>query len=104
MTVMDILLAADDQAVDGVLYGGDAAGRAKANTVFSAITQAGGLCPGRAPTTPISMASCPRDRPDARRSFLPKHPVDPWPCPHGNHPAAGHGRLTRGNRSVSRAR
>ena len=43
MTVMDILLAADDQAVDGVLYGGDATRRAKGNTVVSAINQAGGL-------------------------------------------------------------
>jgi hypothetical protein len=43
MTVMDILLAADDQAVDGVLYGGDATRRAKANTVVRAINQADGL-------------------------------------------------------------
>jgi subtilisin-like proprotein convertase family protein len=42
MTVIDILLAADDQAVDGVLDGGGATRRAKANTVFSAINQAGG--------------------------------------------------------------
>jgi hypothetical protein len=43
MTVMDILLAADDQAVNGVLYGGDATKRTKANNVFSAINQAGGI-------------------------------------------------------------
>jgi hypothetical protein len=43
MTVMGILLAADAQAVDGVLYGGDTTKRTKANTVFSAINEAGGL-------------------------------------------------------------
>ena len=43
MTVMDLLLAADAQAVNGVLYGGDATLRNKANNVFSAINQAGGL-------------------------------------------------------------
>jgi hypothetical protein len=42
MTVMDILLAADSQAVNGVLYNGDAVKRNKANNVFSAINQAGG--------------------------------------------------------------
>jgi hypothetical protein len=43
MTVMDLLLAADSQAVNGLLYNGDAAKRDKANTVFSALNQAGGL-------------------------------------------------------------
>jgi hypothetical protein len=43
MTVMDVLMAADAQAVDGVLYNGDTAKRNKANTVFSAVNQAGGL-------------------------------------------------------------
>jgi hypothetical protein len=43
MTVMDLLLAADAQAVDGVLYNGNTAKRNKANAVFSAINQAGGL-------------------------------------------------------------
>jgi hypothetical protein len=42
MTVMDILLAVDSQAVNGVLYNGDVAKRTKANNVFSAINQAGG--------------------------------------------------------------
>jgi parallel beta-helix repeat protein len=43
MTVMDLLLAADAQAANGVLYGGNATLRNKANNVFSAINQAGGL-------------------------------------------------------------
>ena len=43
MTVMDILLAADAQAVNGVLYNGDATRRNQANNVFSAINQAGGI-------------------------------------------------------------
>jgi hypothetical protein len=42
MTVMDILLAADSQAVNGVLYNGDTVKRNKANNVFSTINQAGG--------------------------------------------------------------
>jgi hypothetical protein len=42
MTVMDVLLAADAQAVNGVLYNGDKTKRDKANAVFSAINQAGG--------------------------------------------------------------
>src|SRR5207248_2054855 len=41
MTVMDLLLAADAQAVNGVLYNGDKTRRDKANNVFSAINQAG---------------------------------------------------------------
>src|SRR5262249_16691842 len=43
MTVMDILLAADSRAVNGVLYNGDAAKRNQANNVFNAINEAGGL-------------------------------------------------------------
>jgi hypothetical protein len=43
MTVMDVLLAADAQDVNGVLYNGDTVKRNKANAVFSAINQAGGL-------------------------------------------------------------
>jgi hypothetical protein len=43
MTVIDVLLAADAQAVNGALYNGDTAKRNKANAVFSAINQAGGL-------------------------------------------------------------
>ena len=43
MTVLDILLAADAQAVNGILYSGDATKRDKANNVFSAINQAGSL-------------------------------------------------------------
>jgi uncharacterized delta-60 repeat protein len=43
MTVMDVLLAADAQAVNGVLYGGSTTKRSHANDVFSAINQAGGL-------------------------------------------------------------
>ena len=43
MTVMDLLVAADAQAVDGVLNNGDTARRTKANAVFSAINQAGDL-------------------------------------------------------------
>jgi hypothetical protein len=43
MTVMDLLLATDAQAVNGVLYGGGTTKRNKANTVFSAINTAGGI-------------------------------------------------------------
>jgi hypothetical protein len=43
MSVMDVLMAADAQAVNGVLYNGDTVKRNKANAVFSAINQAGGL-------------------------------------------------------------
>ena len=43
MTVMDLLLAADAQAVNGVLYNGDTAKRNMANNVFSDINEAGGI-------------------------------------------------------------
>jgi hypothetical protein len=41
LTVMDLLLAADAQSVNGVLYGGNAARRARANDVFSAVNEGG---------------------------------------------------------------
>jgi hypothetical protein len=43
MTVMDLLLATDAQAVNGVLYNGDATKRNKANNVFTAINEAGSI-------------------------------------------------------------
>jgi hypothetical protein len=43
LTVMDLLLDADAQAVAGVLYNGNATRRNEANTVFSAVNQAGGI-------------------------------------------------------------
>jgi hypothetical protein len=42
MTVMDILMAADAQAVNGVLYNGNTTKRNQANDLFSAINEAGG--------------------------------------------------------------
>jgi len=46
MTVMDILQATNDQAVDGVLYEGDRILRSMANAVYTAINESGsiGLC------------------------------------------------------------
>ena len=43
LTLMDLLLAADAQAVNGVLYGGNVTKRSEANAVFSAVNQAGDL-------------------------------------------------------------
>jgi hypothetical protein len=43
MTVMDLLLATDDQAVNGLLYNGNAARRNEANTVFSTLNDAGNI-------------------------------------------------------------
>ena len=43
MTVMGLLLATDDQAVDGLLYNGDAARRNEANAVYGALNQAGSV-------------------------------------------------------------
>jgi hypothetical protein len=43
LTVMDLLLAADAQAVNGVLYNGNSTKRNEANTVFSAVNQDGGI-------------------------------------------------------------
>jgi hypothetical protein len=41
MTVMDLLLAEDDQAVNGVLYNGNKAKRDMANDLFGDINEAG---------------------------------------------------------------
>lgn len=41
LTIMDLLLAADGQAVNGVLYNGNATLRNQANSVFAAINDAG---------------------------------------------------------------
>jgi hypothetical protein len=43
MTVMDLLLATDNQAINGLLYNGNTTKRNEANNVFSAINQAGGI-------------------------------------------------------------
>jgi hypothetical protein len=43
MTVMDLLLATDAQSVNGVLYNGDTTKRNKANNIFSAINEGGGI-------------------------------------------------------------
>jgi hypothetical protein len=43
MTVMDLLLATNDQAVNGLLYGGNATKRAHANNVYGAMNNAGGI-------------------------------------------------------------
>jgi hypothetical protein len=43
MTVMDLLVATDAQAVNGVLYNGNTTKRAHANDVYSFVNQAGGL-------------------------------------------------------------
>ena len=43
LTVMDLLLATDDQAVTGLLYNGNAARRNEANAVYSALNQAGSV-------------------------------------------------------------
>jgi hypothetical protein len=43
LTVMDLLLDTDAQAVNGVLYGGNATRRSHANDVYGAINQAGGI-------------------------------------------------------------
>jgi hypothetical protein len=43
MTVMDLLLATDAQAVNGLLYNGNAAKRNHANTIYSAVNQAGDI-------------------------------------------------------------
>jgi hypothetical protein len=42
LTVMDLLLATDDQAA-GLLYNGNAARRTEANAVYSALNQAGSI-------------------------------------------------------------
>jgi hypothetical protein len=43
MTVMDLLLATDSQAVDGLLYNGNTTLRNEANNLYSALNQAGGI-------------------------------------------------------------
>jgi uncharacterized delta-60 repeat protein len=43
LTVMDLLLATDAQAVDGLLYNADQLKRNEANSVYSALNQAGGI-------------------------------------------------------------
>jgi hypothetical protein len=43
MTVMDLLLATDAQAVNGILYSGNATLRKHANDVFSALNEGGGI-------------------------------------------------------------
>src|SRR5262249_51059345 len=43
LTLMDLLLATDAQAVNGVLYNGNTAKRNKANDVYSAVNQAGNI-------------------------------------------------------------
>jgi uncharacterized delta-60 repeat protein len=43
MSLMDLLLATDAQAIDGVLYNGNSTRRNEANNLFSAVNQAGGL-------------------------------------------------------------
>jgi hypothetical protein len=43
LTVMDLLLATDDQAVNGLLYGGNTTLRTEANAIFSALNQAGNI-------------------------------------------------------------
>jgi hypothetical protein len=43
LTLLDLLQAADAQAVNGVLYGGNATKRKEANDVFSAANQAGDI-------------------------------------------------------------
>jgi hypothetical protein len=43
MTVMDLLLATNNQAVNGLLYGGNTTRRVHANNVYSALNTAGGI-------------------------------------------------------------
>jgi hypothetical protein len=43
LTVLDLLKATDAPAVDGVLYNGDAVKRKEANSVYSAISDAGNI-------------------------------------------------------------
>jgi hypothetical protein len=40
---MDLMLATDAQAVNGLLYNGNATRRNEANTVYSAVNQAGSI-------------------------------------------------------------
>jgi hypothetical protein len=43
VTVMDLPLATNEQAVNGVLYGGNTTLRNEANAIFSPLNQAGGI-------------------------------------------------------------
>ena len=43
LTVMDLLLATNAQAVNGTLYNGDTARRNEANDVYSTLNDAGGI-------------------------------------------------------------
>jgi hypothetical protein len=43
MAIMDLLLATDAQAVNGVLYNGNSTKRNEANNVYSALNDAGGI-------------------------------------------------------------
>ena len=43
LDIMDLLLATDAQAVDGVLYGGNTIKRNEANTIYSTLNQAGNI-------------------------------------------------------------
>ena len=43
LTVMDLLLATDAQAINGVLYYGKSTRRNEANAVYSALNEAGGI-------------------------------------------------------------
>jgi hypothetical protein len=43
LTLMDLLLATDAQTVNGVLYNGNTLKRNHANSVYSAINQAGNI-------------------------------------------------------------
>ena len=43
MTVMGMLLATNNQAINGLLYNGNTAKRSEANAVYSALNQAGSI-------------------------------------------------------------
>jgi hypothetical protein len=43
LTVLDLLLATDNQAVNGLLYNGDTLKRNEANSVYSALNQGGDI-------------------------------------------------------------
>ena len=43
MTVMDLLLATDNQAVNGLLYNGNATKRNEANSVYGTLNDAGSI-------------------------------------------------------------
>ena len=43
MTIMDLLLATDAQAVNGIFYGGNSVKRTEANNVFSVVNEGGSI-------------------------------------------------------------